>query len=118
MNKSDLFVVDIISSTTFNDFQYLHARRWYKNCMKRIDEKWIFDELTVCKFENLVKMATGGKFLTERRTEKLLSRILPEVSSSTEEENDRNPSPPPFKVPDGLRSLLNELSKEVHISLN
>ena len=58
-------------------------------------------------------MASGGKLLHEGRTEKLLSRILPEVSSSTEDENDRNPSPPPFKVPDGLRSLLNELSKEV-----
>ena len=65
-----------------------------------------------------MKMASGGKLLHEGRTEKLLSRILPEVSSSTEDENDRNPSPPPFKVPDGLRSLLNELSKEVHISLN
>ena len=62
-----------------------------------------------------MKMATGGKFLSEGRTEKLLSRILPEVGSSTEEEPDRNPSPPPFKVPDGLRSLLNELSKEVFI---
>ena len=60
-----------------------------------------------------MKMASGGKLLHEGRTEKLLSRILPEVSSSTEDENDRNPSPPPFKVPDGLRSLLNELSKEV-----
>ena len=58
-------------------------------------------------------MATGGKLLTEGRTERLLSRILPEVSSSTEDDTDRNPSPPPFKVPDGLRSLLNELSKEV-----
>ena len=62
-------------------------------------------------------MASGGKLLHEGRTEKLLSRILPEVSSSTEDENDRNPSPPPFKVPDGLRSLLNELSKEVLKSL-
>ena len=62
-----------------------------------------------------MKMATDGKFLSEGRTEKLLSRILPEVGSSTEEETDRNPSPPPFKVPDGLRSLLNELSKEVLI---
>ena len=51
--------------------------------------------------------------MNEGRTEKLLSRILPEVGSSTEDENDRNPSPPPFKVPDGLRTLLNELSKEV-----
>ena len=64
-----------------------------------------------------MKMASGGKLLHEGRTEKLLSRILPEVSSSTEDENDRNPSPPPFKVPDGLRSLLNELSKEVLKSL-
>ena len=86
--------------------------------MEIIDGKWIFDELTVWQFENLMKMASGGKLLHEGRTEKLLSRILPEVSSSTEDENDRNPSPPPFKVPDGLRSLLNELSKEVHISLN
>ena len=65
-----------------------------------------------------MKMASGGKLLHEGRTEKLLSRILPEVSSSTEDENDRNPSPPPFKVPDGLRSLLNELSKEVLKSRN
>ena len=61
-------------------------------------------------------MATGGKLFNEGRTERLLSRIIPEISSSTEDDTDRNPSPPPFKVPDGLRSLLNELSKEVFIS--
>ena len=78
-------------------------------------KEWIVDESIVWYFKNSMKMATGGKFLSEGRTEKLLSRILPEVGSSTEEETDRNPSPPPFKVPDGLRSLLNELSKEVLI---
>ena len=57
-------------------------------------------------------MATGGKLFNEGRAEKLLaSYILPEVSCT--EDGDRNPSPPPFKVPDGLRTLLNELSKEV-----
>ena len=56
-------------------------------------------------------MATGGRLLSEGRAERLLARIIPEVSSI--ESNDRNPSPPPFKVPDGLRTLLNDLSKEV-----
>ena len=58
-------------------------------------------------------MATGGRLLNEGRAEKLLAKILPEVSST--EVGDRNSSPPPFKVPDGLRTLLNELSKEVKI---
>ena len=61
-------------------------------------------------------MATGGKLLNEGRAEKLLAKILPEVSC-TREDGDRNPSPPPFKVPDGLRTLLNELSKEVYIAI-
>ena len=61
-------------------------------------------------------MATGGRLLNEGRAEKLLAKILPEVSC-TREDGDRNPSPPPFKVPDGLRTLLNELSKEVYIEI-
>ena len=61
-------------------------------------------------------MATGGRLLNEGRAEKLLAKILPEVSC-TREDGDRNPSPPPFKVPDGLRTLLNELSKEVQIEV-
>ena len=74
-------------------------------------EEWNFDESIVWYFEEPIKMATGGKLLNEGRAEKLLARILPEVSCT--EDGDRNPSPPPFKVPDGLRTLLNELSKEV-----
>ena len=57
-------------------------------------------------------MATERMF-SERRAERLLTKILPEVSLT--EEDDRSPSPPPFKVPEGLRALLNELSKEVSI---
>ena len=60
-------------------------------------------------------MAAGGRLINKGSAEKMLARILPEVSLS--EDIDRNPSPPPFKVPDGLRSLLNELSKEVRIVL-
>ena len=56
-------------------------------------------------------MATAARTITDGRTERMLARILPEVSST--DESDRTPSPPPFKVPDGLRTLLNELSKEV-----
>ena len=59
-------------------------------------------------------MASGGRLLSDGRAERLLARILPEVSST--DESDRTPSPPPFKVPDGLRTLLNELSKEVGVS--
>ena len=58
-------------------------------------------------------MAAGGRLMHEARAERLLLKILPEVSMT--EEADRSPSPPPFKVPDGLRTLLNELSKEVNI---
>ena len=58
-------------------------------------------------------MAAGGRLIHEARAERLLLKILPEVSMT--EEADRSPSPPPFKVPDGLRTLLNELSKEVII---
>ena len=62
------------------------------------------------------KMAAGGRLMHEARAERLLLKILPEVSMT--EEADRSPSPPPFKVPDGLRTLLNELSKEVNIVLD
>ena len=58
-------------------------------------------------------MAAGGRLIHEARAERLLLKILPEVSMT--EEAGRSPSPPPFKVPDGLRTLLNELSKEVNI---
>ena len=58
-------------------------------------------------------MAAGGRLIHEARAERLLLKILPEVSMT--EEAGRSPSPPPFKVPDGLRTLLNELSKEVII---
>ena len=61
-------------------------------------------------------MASGGRLLSDGRAERLLARILPEASST--DESDRTPSPPPFRVPDGLRTLLNELSKEVGIPIH